>query len=241
MTSASSGSRSGTRLNASHDDDAEGYDAQRRGSWMSSRRLAYALEHLDREAPSLVLEVGSGTGALLLDVAAARPSLRFVGVEPLPNYVEYANARALELGVANVTFCEGTGESLPVEVTGQSFDMVLSTDTLHHVVDLAAVTRNVHAVTRPGGAWLAMEPNRLNPYMLAYHLMTAGERNFSPQRFLRGARAAGWSKDGFDRLFLIPSAVASPSPWMQRAERRLERVPVLAGGVAVLLRKPAAV
>ena len=231
---------SGTGLNASHDHDAEGYDAMRRGSWMSARRLAYTLEHLDRASASRVLEVGSGTGALLLELAASRPGMRFTGVEPLPNYVDYANGRARELGLENVTFYEGTGELLPAGAAAGSFDMVVSTDTLHHVVDQAAVTRNVHAATAAGGAWLAMEPNRLNPYLLAYHLFTAGERNFSTPRFLRDALAAGWTKEAFDRLFLIPSAVESPSGWMQTAERRLERVPVLAGGVAVLLRKPAA-
>lgn len=221
-------------LNASFDDDPAGYD-RRRECWLNRRRASVVLDRLAARPVRAVLEVGAGTGTLLTRLAVARPDLRFTGVEPLDGYVRFARRRAARLGLRNLEFHVGTAEQLPTEVAGQVFSYVLSNDTLHHVDDVAAGAQAVARVTAPGAGWLAIEPNRLNPYVLGYHALTAGERNFAPRAFLAAASAAGWRLERRTYLFVVPTAVKSVPAWVARAELVLERVPVLAGGLALEL------
>src|SRR5690242_15411804 len=96
-------------LNASHDDDPRGYDDQRSAAWLATRRLELFLSHVDKSSGTVV-ELGAGTGTLLRALAAERPDRQFVGIEPLPNYVEFATEKAAEEGLSNVRFLVGTGE-----------------------------------------------------------------------------------------------------------------------------------
>ena len=83
------------RLNARHSHDAEAY-GRLRETWLNERRAQYVLAWLSAlPAGARVLEIGSGTGNLLLDVAARRPDLQLIGVEPLPNYVELSRRSAV--------------------------------------------------------------------------------------------------------------------------------------------------
>lgn len=217
-------------LNAGHDDDAAGYDAKRRSGWLSRRRTGITLGRLDATDGD-VLEIGAGTGHALCELAGARPARRFVGIEPLPNYVDFAADRARRLGLRNVEFVVGTAESLPPTFSPRGFGLVLSTDTLHHIRDVRQTARQLAIVATPGAHWLVMEPNRLNLYMAAYHRFTAGERNFSVAAFLKDARAVGWQSVGRNYLFLIPGGVDQPPRWAQRIERRLEGIPAVGAGV----------
>ncbi|MGQ7296176.1 class I SAM-dependent methyltransferase [Quadrisphaera sp. KR29] len=224
------------RYNAGYDEQPEAYESLRAAGHMTRRRVEY-FEGVLRRVPGRVLEVGSGTGTLLRRLAGAHPDRRFTGVEPLPNYVEFANARSADLGLTNVVFEVGTGEALPAGVADGSVDLIISVDALHHVEDLDAVIAEASRVAAPGARWRAMEPNRLHPYVFLWHTVTAGERTFDAGDFLRRARAAGWRLAGRDRLYIFPSTVQQVPPWAERLERLLERVPFLSGGLALDLVK----
>ena len=224
------------RLNARHSHDAEAYGRLRQ-TWLNERRAAYVLAWLaPLPAGSRVLEIGSGTGNLLLDLAARRPDLHLVGVEPLPNYVALARRGAAESGAQGVRFVEGTGERLEDLDLGR-VDAVLSNDTLHHVEDVPRVAGRLAAVARPGAGWLAIEPSVANPYVAVRHALEPGERNFFPGRFAAEAAGAGWSLRQRRHLFLIPPQLRRPPAWLRAVERRFETVPGLAGGVAVHLER----
>ena len=96
----------------------------------------------------------------------------------------------------------------------------------------------VFTATRSDGRWVAMEPDRLHPYVLAYHVLTPGERTFPARDFLERARARGWALVRRRRLFLYPSGVRRVPGWAGRLERRLERRRVLAGAVVHDLVRP---
>lgn len=225
-------SGSGRPYNAGFDDRPTTYDGLRAEGHMARRRTAYFARVLD-EVPGPVLELGSGTGTLLRRLAAARPDRSFVGVEPLPNYVDFANAAAREAGSSNVRFEVGVGESLPAAVQDASVGLVISVDALHHVTDVDAVLGEVRRVAAPGARWRAMEPDRSHPYVLAYHVLTPGERTFPARDFLRRAGRAGWYLNGRERLFTYPSGVARVPEWAARLERRVEGVPLLSGAVVL--------
>jgi ubiquinone/menaquinone biosynthesis C-methylase UbiE len=220
-------------LNSHYDDDPAGYASKRTG-WLHQRRQQRVVDFLSAARPGdRVLDLGSGTGDLSMAIATARPDLSVVGVEPLASYVEFAAGRAKEQGLDNVEFVQGVAEDLGSVLPAGSVAWLVSSDVLHHVSDERAAVESVRTVCMPGARWLAIEPNRWNVYMFLFQALTKGERNFRPGRFLRMASTAGWRSEGKEYLFLIPSAIPEPKPWMKWLEDRLEGWSVLGGGVAV--------
>jgi ubiquinone/menaquinone biosynthesis C-methylase UbiE len=226
-----------TRVNGHFDADAAGYQRLRAGRQFQ-RRLARTLDFLaDAPADGLVVEIGAGTGGMLEALADARPDLRFLGVEPLDNYVEFAQARWADRDPRRLRIVVGTAEHLG-DQTEQPAARVVSHDVLHHVDDIAATIRAVTDVTEPGARWLAVEPNRANPWVAAYHIAAPGERLFNQRAFLAEATGAGWQVADRFRMFLIPHAVASPPAVLQTLEDRYEHLPMVSGAVGAVLVRP---
>lgn len=227
-------------FNAEFDDQPQRYDGMRASGHMTRRRTEL-FDAVLRETPGLVLELGSGTGTLLRALARRHPDRTMVGVEPLANYAAFANSAALserQPGATGSVHVEvGVGEEMPACVATASVDLMISVDALHHVSDVDRVVSEVTRVSAPGARWVAMEPNRLHPYVLAYHVLTPGERVFRPGPFLTAARRAGWSLRARRRVFAYPSTVQAVPGWAARAERVLERVPPLSGAVVLDLVK----
>lgn len=238
MDSSTAGAgRLGARpYNASFDDRPRTYDDLRAGGHMARRRADYFAGVVEG-TPALVMELGSGTGTLLRRLAVVHPDRTFVGVEPLANYVDFANAEAHAAGLGNVSFAVGVGEQLPAVVAPGSVDLVISVDALHHVSDVDRVVAEVERVAAPRARWRAMEPNRLHPYVLAYHVLTRGERTFPARDFLRRAGRVGWRLTGRQRLFTYPSTVAAVPAWAAALERRLEWLPPVSGALVLDLTK----
>jgi ubiquinone/menaquinone biosynthesis C-methylase UbiE len=221
-------------LNAGHDDDPEGYDALR-GGWLNERRVQHFADRVRSADPQVVVEIGSGTGRMLAELAGASPATRFIGVEPLDSYVEHGRRLLAEAGLTNVELHVGTGEQLAELVEGGIADLVISSDVLHHVGSLDQVASAARRVARPGARWVVVEPSAANPYVGAFQAFAPGERNFRTRRFLRSAQRAGWRLEERGRLFLIPSCIARPPRWLVACERRLEGLPVLGGAVRLEL------
>jgi ubiquinone/menaquinone biosynthesis C-methylase UbiE len=90
-----------------------------------------------------VLDVGCGTGnyaATLTDATRCRVS----GVDPSPRMLERARDAAPWESLA-----QSSGESLPFG--DDAFDVVMSTDVIHHIGDRDAYFREAARVLRPGG------------------------------------------------------------------------------------------
>ena len=226
--------------NAEWDDRPADYAAIR-DCWLTRRRISYVADSLREARPGdRVLDVGSGVGELVIELAASRPDLRFTGVEPQPSYVEFGTASAAKRGVHNVAFRIGLADQLaPVLGRDARFEWIISNDLLHHVPDQNDVLRSVAEVASPGARWLAIEPNWRNPYVLIACAVKRGERNFWPGDFLAGANAIGWTTENRSFLFLIPPFVKKPSRFLIDLERALEHNPLLAGGVALTLLRSA--
>jgi SAM-dependent methyltransferase len=89
------------------------------------------------------LDVGTGAGALALALA---PLVReVVGLDPVPELLELARARALP----NTEFVEGDGTAL--NYPDGAFDLAGTHRTLHHVGRPDRVVAELARVTRPGG------------------------------------------------------------------------------------------
>jgi ubiquinone/menaquinone biosynthesis C-methylase UbiE len=95
------------------------------------------------------LDAGTGTGALAFALA---PLVReVVGVDPVPELLERARARA----PANVTFVEGDATRLEFERA--AFDLAGTLRTLHHVPRPELVVAELARVTRPDGLILVVD------------------------------------------------------------------------------------
>jgi ubiquinone/menaquinone biosynthesis C-methylase UbiE len=89
------------------------------------------------------LDSGTGTGTLALALA---PLVReVVGVDIVPELLEYARRDA----PSNVTFVEGDATKLPLE--DGSFDLACSRRTFHHIARPELAAAELTRVTAPGG------------------------------------------------------------------------------------------
>ena len=95
------------------------------------------------------LDVGTGAGALAFALA---PLVReVVGLDPVPELLELARARALP----NTEFVEGDGTALPFPE--EAFDLAGTHRTLHHVAQPERIVAELARVTRPGGRVLVVD------------------------------------------------------------------------------------
>ena len=65
-----------------------------------------------------------------------------------------------------VEFIEGDIEHLPFP--SGSFDGVMLSGVVHHLPDPSRCAAEVARVLRPGGKFMAFDPNRMNPFMWLY-------------------------------------------------------------------------
>src|SRR5688572_12620460 len=94
-----------------------------------------------------VLDVACGTGNTAL-VARARGAA-VTGVDLTPELLAFAQQRAAEEGLSDITWKAGDAEALPFP--DASFDVVVSSCGLMFAPDQAKVAAEVARVTKPGG------------------------------------------------------------------------------------------
>jgi ubiquinone/menaquinone biosynthesis C-methylase UbiE len=95
-----------------------------------------------------LLDVGTGPGILLVELAALRPDLRLTGVDLSPDMVSAAQRNLAPLG-DRATAQVGDVTRLPYP--DDSFDLIVSSLSLHHWDDPGAAVPELARVLRPGG------------------------------------------------------------------------------------------
>jgi ubiquinone/menaquinone biosynthesis C-methylase UbiE len=108
------------------------------------------------------LGCGSGTFTNLLQ----RRGYRCSGVDLSQKLIAIARAK-----FSDIEFLEGDIENLPF--ADASFDGVLFSGVLHHFPDLSRCAAEVFRILRPGGRFVAFDPNRMNPFMYLYRDRTS--------------------------------------------------------------------
>jgi cyclopropane fatty-acyl-phospholipid synthase-like methyltransferase len=98
-----------------------------------------------------VLEIGCGTGNLMMLVKSLHPAVDLVGLDPDPKALDRARRKADRRRVA-VTLDRGYADELPYP--DGSFDRVLSALMLHHLQrdEKSRALHQVRRVLRPGGS-----------------------------------------------------------------------------------------
>jgi SAM-dependent methyltransferase len=100
-----------------------------------------------------ILEIGSGPGELALEIARRLPGVEVVGIDLAEVMIDRAAGRArAERLDPRVRFVLADAAALPL--ADGSFDVAVSTLSLHHWADPAAVLAEIGRVLRPGGVAL---------------------------------------------------------------------------------------
>ena len=156
------------------------------------RRL---IGHAELAPAQRVLEVGCGTGSLLLAIGRHHPGVDLVGLDPDPKALARAERKARRAGV-HIRFDRGFSDTLPYD--DASFDRVLSSFMYHHVpaAEKPAMFREIHRVLKPGGRLELVDfagPERAHGFVArmlhAHHLM----KDNAAARVLALMREAGFS------------------------------------------------
>jgi ubiquinone/menaquinone biosynthesis C-methylase UbiE len=131
-----------------------------------------------------VLDVGTGPAVLLTELARLRPDLRLTGVDLSPDMIRAAARNVRGLG-DRVSVRVGSVTDLPF--TDRSFDLIVSSLSLHHWDDPAAAVPELARVLRPGGRVLIYDFRsapfaRLRAAARDRSLFTGGEPRESSMR-----------------------------------------------------------
>ena len=117
------------------------------------------------EAPdgATVVDLGSGTGEVLVRLARLAPSLELTGVDVDPAMVARAQAKAghaIPAGGRRPSFVVADAGALPFP--DESVDLVVSSYAVHHLPDRHAARAEIMRVLRPGGRaiiWDVVSPH----------------------------------------------------------------------------------
>ncbi|MGH9382799.1 MAG: ArsR/SmtB family transcription factor [Vicinamibacterales bacterium] len=188
-------------------------------SWAAwSRALGLLLPPLD------VADLGCGEGYLTIE--AARWARRVIGIDRAPGVLARAKALAARRRATNITWKRGELDKLPLD--GESTDVALLSQALHHAVDPAHALSEVMRILRPGGRLLLLDlkaheetwvRDKLGDQWLGFsedHLRRLLDRaGFVETRIMPGARR---TNDPFVVLVGLSS-----KPRMKKEDRRMKK------------------
>jgi len=144
--------------------------------------LRYRLRCLDKlEYPfrgdESVLDCGCGNGGVARILRRRVREVTAIDVEPSGDWRDEAG----------LTFLVADAEQLPFE--NETFDLVHSKDSLHHMSSPEHALAEYHRVLKPGGSALIVEANRYNPVFYPHMTLALGHEHFTRARFRALVRA----------------------------------------------------
>lgn len=110
----------------------------------------------------VVMDYGCATGSIALEIAGGVKEVR--GIDISSKMIELAHSKTLERKVANAAFTHST--IFDMNLSKESFDVILSFSTLHLVEKLPDVFKRINTLLKPGGFFISATP-------------CVGEKNFT--------------------------------------------------------------
>jgi len=178
----------GGRSDAEYTDDAI-LEAESRHFWFEgrSRLVEWALQRHLPEARSL-LEMGCGTGFVLMGLRAAFPHLRLCATDSRVETLAHATRR-----LPGVPLYQMDARHVPFRA---EFDAVAAFDVIEHIDEDEAALREMTAALRPGGGLLVTVPQ--HPWLWS----TVDEWSCHRRRYTRGELLARLSAAGLQVSFV---------------------------------------
>jgi ubiquinone/menaquinone biosynthesis C-methylase UbiE len=177
------------------------------------------LEYMVSVEGKRVLEVACGRGGFAQ--ALASRGGRIFGADFSGMALQIAQNRNSENGniCPHVTFAQADAQQLPYR--DQSFDVVISCETIEHLPDPLAGVSEFARVCRTGGLLYLTTPNYFNLMGLYYLYATA-----------RGRKATPGDDQPYDRVFLFPQVrrMLTRGGWkIIRCDGTVHQLPIIPG------------
>lgn len=183
-----------------------------------ARMLRRAFARLFPDRVGTMLDLGCGT-ALYFPILC-RHADRLEGIDSCAAMIRQAATTIEARGLPNCRVRVGSASRLPF--ADHSIDVVHSWDFLHHASDIDGVLDEIRRVLVPGGRYVAVEPNLLNPSIAWYHARRRSEwRLFTCNQFTipRRLAPAFETRLGYDNTVI--SFVDERTAWLWHAVDRL--------------------
>lgn len=169
---------------------AQHYDAKSDGYFAGARRDFIDVLPLAPDARILEIGCGSGdTGALAL---AARRAGHYVGIDISVRAAEKARRVLSEVHVGNV-------EQMELPWAPASFDAVILSEVLEHLIDPWAVVSRMAGLMRPGAIALASSPNVAHYHVVAS--LMRGRFDLADQGTFDRTHMRWFTPDSYARMF----------------------------------------
>lgn len=140
-----------SRFSAEAAGTLSGFYAVKPATYFSGARADF-VDRLPRDPTAQILEIGCGTGATGALALSEGCCARYVGVELFDSAAAEARDVLSEVIAGNV-------ETLDFDWQPATFDAIILSEVLEHLVEPAAVLKRLSRFVRPGGMLLASSPN----------------------------------------------------------------------------------
>ena len=149
------------------------------GPWVRQALVPEIIPALEGVAAKLdsgavAADVGCGGGLALAAMAQAFPNAEFHGYDPSSHAIDRCQAKASDLGLANMKTFVASGEALPAEPT---YDLIITFDCIHDMTRPAEVIASIRRALKPDGTWLikdirsqpSFKENLRNPMLAMFY------------------------------------------------------------------------
>lgn len=212
------------------------YDLLRKRGFLFQRKVQltelFIRNNIGQKNKLKILDLGCGTGAMLPELAFRFPDSEFWGVDI--NAKEIGYAQASNSGT-NINYLVSDICTQPIE---NRFDLIFSFDVLHHFPKDMRQTaiKNISLSMREGGAWLAVEPNMLNIYMLYNQAVVDENLHYVPWEFAKIiCKHFKLIKRGY--CFAIPPFISNPPKVLRFVEKVVEGLPFVGASMYCIWKK----
>lgn len=198
-----------------------------------------------------MLEIGCGTGEYA-QLFAQNPHLHVVGTDICVPFIDEANAKYASANLSFAAVDLTNIDEVNRLYTPASFDSIVGNGILHHMYyELDRVLETLFMLTKPGGAFVFMEPNAYNPYIATIFNIPLGRKlaklEPSEMAFTPNDIRQRLAQVGYDQIevtfkdFLLPVTPEILMDPIITIGDVLERIPVvnmLAQSIFISARKP---
>ena len=121
---------------------------------MGWRRRAVKAANFDSH--SLILDLATGTGDLLLSAQKVIPHVKIVGLDFCRPFLQKAKQKlANKNGTNLISFIEANGLKLPIK--DETFDGVITAFSLRNVANVERLFSEIYRIIKPGGTVVSLE------------------------------------------------------------------------------------
>ena len=118
---------------------------------LSKSEMKIALSVIQRIEKGILIDIGSGTGYLSIEIGKRAPQLKIYGVDLSKKMIEIATSNAR--GLKNIQFKFGNAAELPFE--DESIDFIISTGSFHHWKNPIKIFNECYRVLKSSGeGWI---------------------------------------------------------------------------------------